>query len=480
MPGLPIISYYNRVAEESPTITSSTEHPIYPDDNVAINSHVDIYRSNEQALVLNGTDECAFVDDHDDFDITGDLTIEAMICPGSVSGAQEVVNKMTSASINGYSLQQNGDEIRLRISNESSTSCAVKTSVVNMAVGSWYRLKAVYDASAQEISFYLDGVEIARGDNSSQTGCTLEGTIPAAVPATSVRLTIGANPGDSYPFTGKIATVGIYSGEDDNEEPLNPSDCAGYWKFDGDLTDCSGNGHDLTGVEIDGSNYQYAPEVEQWLKFDFGSAGNIDFAFIPRFHNLTNSATLKVQGNSTDSWSSPPVNETLSVSAGKAIAKCFTGGSYRYWRVLFADASNPDGYLEIPNIWLGEWQDLTTAYGSYSRRSIIPGRGNVSTIHTRKSYQSGARIYGFNMPWELKGADRQIWEAAHIYACTQPIVLALDRDDLDDTSYLVNWLEARLGGSQEGSDLSMDIDVETGGLASVNWTFDEVGAGIDQ
>ena len=48
--------------------------------------------------------------------------------------------------------------------------------------------------------------------------------------------------------------------------------------------------------------------------------------------------------------------------------KCFTpGDSYRYWRWPFIDAGNPSPFLEIGELFLGEWQEFSNAH-------LQPGR----------------------------------------------------------------------------------------------------------
>jgi hypothetical protein len=75
-------------------------------------------------------------------------------------------------------------------------------------------------------------------------------------------------------------------------------------------------------------------------------------------HNISSSVTtLKVQGNATDSWGAPSVDETLTYSSG-IITKQFTGGSYRYWRIQVVDATNSDGYIQIGRAWVGVSYDM--------------------------------------------------------------------------------------------------------------------------
>jgi hypothetical protein len=85
------------------------------------------------------------------------------------------------------------------------------------------------------------------------------------------------------------------------------------------------------------------------IVFDAGAAVTVDSINIAN-HNISASVTtLKWQGNATDSWGSPSVDETLTHTTG-IITKQFTGGSYRYWRLHIIDGSNPDGYIEIGRV----------------------------------------------------------------------------------------------------------------------------------
>ena len=232
--------------------------------------------------------------------------------------------------------------------------------------------------------------------------------------------------------------------------------------------------------------YRSTDDAAEYVQFDFGAEKLITFAFSSRFHNLQTGAYIRVQGNDHLPISDgPPVNETITCTAGKALCKAFTGGSYQYWRIYIDDATNPDGYLELANLWLGEWQNLIHSYGDeggYIRRAVVAGRGAMSTILTRVGSRIGPVVYEFELPWKFKDSDRAIWEAAMAYAATDPIVLVLDRDDLDDTTYLVDWLGVHLGSMQGRGELVLRKRTDGGddSLSETTMTFSECGAGVDQ
>ena len=92
------------------------------------------------------------------------------------------------------------------------------------------------------------------------------------------------------------------------------------------------------------------------IVFDNLSAVSVDSILIAR-HNLTSSATVTLEGNATDVWTSPSVSESVTYDAG-IMRKSFTTASYRYWRLVISDGTNPDGYIQIGRAWIGA--DYTT------------------------------------------------------------------------------------------------------------------------
>jgi len=94
-------------------------------------------------------------------------------------------------------------------------------------------------------------------------------------------------------------------------------------------------------------------DSDEWIKIDAGVGNtlNPNCAAIAG-HNLTSGATIKIQGNATDVWTAPTVDETITWRID-AMMHFFTGSALRFWRCKFADASNPDGYIQIGRPSLG-------------------------------------------------------------------------------------------------------------------------------
>ena len=77
----------------------------------------------------------------------------------------------------------------------------------------------------------------------------------------------------------------------------------------------------------------------------------------PYTHNLTNAATIKIQAHPTDAWGAPDLDQAFTWSAGTMLV-FFTSTAKRFWRFYFDDDANPDGYLEIPRLFLGTYLQM--------------------------------------------------------------------------------------------------------------------------
>jgi hypothetical protein len=82
---------------------------------------------------------------------------------------------------------------------------------------------------------------------------------------------------------------------------------------------------------------------------------------------LSDSAVIRVQANATDDWSSPSVNQIVTIDDTYEVASHFFSSdqSYRYWRILITDAGNPFGYLELGVVWIGKSLALENAQNGF-------------------------------------------------------------------------------------------------------------------
>lgn len=100
-------------------------------------------------------------------------------------------------------------------------------------------------------------------------------------------------------------------------------------------------------------------------------------------HNLSSSATIKIEGNDTDSWGSPSLSETMTYNSGMII-KSFTEATYNYWSI-YIDDNNSDGYIEIGFVFIGTYLQMP----SMKRDQNIP-----NNVDTYQQIGQGGHVFG--------------------------------------------------------------------------------------
>jgi hypothetical protein len=133
------------------------------------------------------------------------------------------------------------------------------------------------------------------------------------------------------------------------------------------------------------SAFRFTSKTSQNIVIDFGSAISID-AFCMS-SNLTSSATVNVEFNSSNSWGAPAA--TKSITPGyRIITETFSSVSYRYARITISDATNTDD-LSIGNIYLGQELLMPSFNSNYN---ISPTSTSVATdsvsgqVYGKKGY----------------------------------------------------------------------------------------------
>jgi hypothetical protein len=110
------------------------------------------------------------------------------------------------------------------------------------------------------------------------------------------------------------------------------------------------------------------------LTFDLGSAKGVDYAYIST-NNLTSSATVTLEGHTSDVWTSPAFSQTLTrLTDGNWIVALSSTETYQYWRLKFEDPTNPDIAIQISYIFIGD----KLVMPGLSPDMIIPKSSNAS------------------------------------------------------------------------------------------------------
>lgn len=101
-------------------------------------------------------------------------------------------------------------------------------------------------------------------------------------------------------------------------------------------------------------------QSRHWLKADLVTAASV-LAGIVINHNSGSGGTYTLQGNATDAWSAPTVNQALSGDANIRIAFISTQ-TLRYWRLVVNDCGNALGYGEVGVWFAGPYTQPGYAY----------------------------------------------------------------------------------------------------------------------
>lgn len=88
-----------------------------------------------------------------------------------------------------------------------------------------------------------------------------------------------------------------------------------------------------------------------WIGFDLGRTERVT-AVCLLDHNLTDSATITLEGSTDGNWGEPAYSAPLTVA--RPHAGLFPDRTYRYWRLVMGDSGNEDGCVEASQLFLGD------------------------------------------------------------------------------------------------------------------------------
>lgn len=167
------------------------------------------------------------------------------------------------------------------------------------------------------------------------------------------------------------------------------------------------------------------------IVFDAGAAVTVDSISIDN-HNISSGVTtFKIQGNATDAWGGPSVDETLVWAAG-IVTKSFTGGSFRYWRLHIIDAGNTDTFISLGRVMLTNeftMPDISPSVG-HSRNSH-----SIKSISVNGSAYQDSRYFGslisVRFPKISHAEKANMISQLEIIDIGQPMFVTFDETELD-------------------------------------------------
>ena len=144
---------------------------------------------------------------------------------------------------------------------------------------------------------------------------------------------------------------------------------------------------------------------------------------------LSASAVVKIQANATNVWSSPSVNQTLTINnTYETYSHYFsTAQSYRYWRVEITDPANANLYVNLGVVVLGMSESIDSADNGF-KYNLIDKSVISRTDYGNEYIDEYPTIANLELNFEVMDySDIQILEAAYIANGTRKsIFIALD------------------------------------------------------
>jgi len=122
-------------------------------------------------------------------------------------------------------------------------------------------------------------------------------------------------------------------------------------------------------------------------------------------HNLTSAAVITLMANDADAWDDPAYSQVIPGDDEKI--GYYLDQTYQYWRLQISDQLNTDGYIEIGELYLGDYLEPGKNY-SYDWDQTTTARESSSP--SRKGYDKKSLDYvqeSINLSFDrLSATDR--------------------------------------------------------------------------
>lgn len=181
---------------------------------------------------------------------------------------------------------------------------------------------------------------------------------------------------------------------------------------------------------------------------------------------LSNTAVVKIQANATNTWTSPSVDQTLTIDNTYMVASHFftANQNYRYWRVYIDDPGNANDFIELGVCWLGKGLAIPNAQNGFKFHPVDTSKV-TKTDFGHKYVDQYPIITSLDVSYQyLTYEEIQIFENAfRINGISKPVLIAIDADGdvFNPNHYLVyGTFEGSIGESHVRSSI-LNLDSVT-------------------
>jgi len=190
----------------------------------------------------------------------------------------------------------------------------------------------------------------------------------------------------------------------------------------------------------------------EWVVFDLGAATRITCVCLAA-GNWTASATLRLQAQalSATDWGAPTYNQLLTIAVDADGVPwrhliLYLDQTYRYWRLTWSDAANPDNRLKLGRIVAGQYYELARNFALGARigwadpTAIEHKGGTIDNVPDADQLQPRYRQIRASFP-HRDTTEAAKWEAIFRRAGTsRPIVLGLDPENAPTAKGIYGYL----------------------------------------
>lgn len=173
--------------------------------------------------------------------------------------------------------------------------------------------------------------------------------------------------------------------------------------------------------EFRAKEWRSTSNASQWVVFDTITTEEINSVVLlwqKGQYKLSDSATITVQANPTNVWTSPAVSQVLTFSDTYEMASHYfsSAQSYRYWRILIDDSTNVHGYVNLGVVILGHSEELdnpdngfTYSQSDLSVKNVTAyGHEYVDEYPILDSLGLNFKVMDFNSTLALTNLYRQV------------------------------------------------------------------------
>lgn len=148
---------------------------------------------------------------------------------------------------------------------------------------------------------------------------------------------------------------------------------------------------------------------------------------------LTGGATIKIEGNPSSNFTTPALSTTLFLDSGSQVISHFyaTAESYRYWRLTIDDPGNPYGYIEIPQLVIGNSVKFDGVARGFKWGVIDPSKSQRTPFGQKYSDVLPTRTkFSFELPIEAFDDFERAVNFYQTVGKTESFMVALDPDEI--------------------------------------------------